>query len=169
MEKYSCIERERKFVIHADHVPVTNLYARLITDHYVPGTSIRFRAVLSDGITTYKLTKKVPMQLKGETEITTIYLSEHEYLVLNTLNAVKVKKTRYTWSYESLIIGFDHYNSPQDDLWIAEIEFSSYEEMNDFIMPIPVVKEVTSDELFNGFELAKRFAVNSDGISTKAQ
>lgn len=161
MEKYSLVERERKFIIHADHIPNTNLCAIQVTDHYIPGTSIRFRAVSGDGATKYKLTKKVPMQLNGETQITTIYLSEHEYFVLNKLDAIEVKKTRYTWPYESFVIGFDHYSSPQEDLWIAEVEFPSYKEMYDFVMPIPFLKEVTSDLFFNGFELAKRFAVTS--------
>src|SRR5258708_1021876 len=97
------------------------------------------------------------MQLDGETQITTIYLNEHEYFVLNNFDAIEVKKTRYTLPYESFVIGFDYYSSPQEDLWIAEVEFLSYEEMNDFVMPIPVLEEVTSNGLFNGFELAKRF------------
>jgi len=157
MEKYSLVERERKFVIHSDHVPSTNLSVRVITDHYLPGTSIRFRAVSSDSGTIYKLTKKVPMQFNGEAQITTIYLTEHEYLILNKFDAIKVRKTRYTLPYESLVIGFDYYSSPKEELWIAEVEFSSYEEMKDFLMPIPVLEEVTSNGLFNGFELAKRF------------
>jgi len=157
MDKYSLVERERKFVIHADHIPSTNLCAKLITDHYLPGTSIRFRVVSSDEGTTYKLTKKVPMQLHGETQITTIYLSEYEYLFLNKFDAIEVKKTRYTLPYESFVIGFDYYSSPKEDLWLAEVEFSSFEEMNSFLMPIPVLEEVTSNGLYNGFELAKRF------------
>ena len=51
MGKYSLVERERKFVIHADHVPSLNLDAILITDHYLPGTSIRFRAISNDRAT----------------------------------------------------------------------------------------------------------------------
>ena len=145
MEKYSLIERERKFVIHADHVPSLNLNAKVITDHYLPGTSIRFRAISDDRAAKYKLTKKVLMQLNGETQITTIYLSEHEYLFFNKFDAIEVKKTRYTLPYESFVIGFDYYSSQQDDLWIAEVEFSSFEEMNDFEMPIPILKEVTGD------------------------
>jgi CYTH domain-containing protein len=77
--------------------------------------------------------------------------------MLNNFDAIEVKKTRYCWPYESFVIGFDYYSIPQEDLWIAEVEFSSFEEMNDFVMPIPVLKEVTSDGFFNGFELAKRF------------
>jgi CYTH domain-containing protein len=97
------------------------------------------------------------MQMIGETQVTTIYLSEYEYSFLNKFDAIEVKKTRYTLPYESFVIGFDYYMSPQEDLWVAEVEFSSLEEMNDFVMPIPVLEEVTSNGLYNGFELAKRF------------
>jgi hypothetical protein len=34
--------------------------------------------------------------------------------------------------------------------------------MNDYIMPIPVLKEVTFNEFYNGFELTNAFAVSKD-------
>lgn len=157
MPKYALIERERKFVISPDHVNISGLPYKHITDHYILNTAIRFRLVKDDNGTTYKLTKKVSLNTIGEQQITTIYLSREEYLLLNNFECVAVEKTRYLIAAGHLIIGLDKYTNLSEELWIAEIEFNTQEEMNNFQMPLTYLREVTASAEFNGFELAKRF------------
>jgi CYTH domain-containing protein len=51
----------------------------------------------------------------------------------------------------------DRYTNSSEELWIAEIEFITQEEMDNFQMPLIYLREVTTNPEFNGFELAKRF------------
>ncbi len=157
MEKYSLVERERKFLIDPLLVPVNGLAYKTITDHYITGTAIRFRKVVDDQKTVYKLTKKVPFGPGGETNITTIYLSEQEYALLNIFEAVKVQKVRYLMPLDPFVVALDKYANTNEELWIAEVEFTNLQDLDSFNMPLPFLKEVTLLEEFNGFELAKRF------------
>jgi CYTH domain-containing protein len=157
MSKYALVERERKFVISPDHVNISGLPYKHITDHYMLNTAIRFRLVTDDNGTTYKLTKKTPLNITGEHLITTIYLNQKEYLQLNNFESVVVEKIRYLIAVGSLVIGLDRYTNSSEELWIAEIEFITQEEMDNFQMPLIYLREVTTNPEFNGFELAKRF------------
>jgi CYTH domain-containing protein len=157
MSKYALVERERKFVIPPDHVNISGLPYKHITDHYMLNTAIRFRLVTDDNGTTYKLTKKTPLNITGEHLITTIYLDQEEYLQLNNFECVVVEKIRYLIATGSLVIGLDRYTNSSEELWIAEIEFITQEEMDNFQMPLIYLREVTTNPEFNGFELAKRF------------
>jgi len=160
MSKYALVERERKFLISPDHVNITGLPYKHITDHYILNTAIRFRLVTDNNGTTYKLTKKTPLNITGEHLITTIYLSQGEYLQLNSFECAVVEKIRYQIAAGPLVIGLDRYTNSSEELWIAEIEFITHEEMNSFQMPLRYLREVTTSSEFNGFELAKRFQKN---------
>jgi CYTH domain-containing protein len=157
MSKYALVERERKFLISPDHVNTSGLPHKHIIDHYILNTAIRFRLVTDENGTTYKLTKKISLNTTGEQQITTIYLSREEYLLLNSFKCVAVEKTRYLMAAGPLVIGLDRYTNLSEELWIAEIEFATNVEMNNFQMPLTYLREVTSNPEFNGFELAKRF------------
>ena len=157
MPKYALVERERKFLISPDHININGLPYKHITDHYILNTAIRFRMVTDGNGTTYKLTKKTPLNKTGEQQITTIYLSREEYLLLNSFECIAVEKTRHLVAAGPLVIGLDRYTNLSEELWIAEIEFATQVEMNNFQMPLTYIREVTTSPEFNGFELAKRF------------
>jgi len=157
MSKYQLIERERKFLLAAEQVNTTGLPQKQVTDYYLSDAMLRFRTVTDKEGQQYKLTQKFPANAAGEAAITTIYLSKQEFELLNIFEAVTVRKTRYVLQYGRLVIGLDHYLTPTDELWLAEVEFASAEEMSSFELPLPHISEVTGQPEYDGYTLARRF------------
>ncbi len=157
MSKYQLIERERKFLLAAEQVNTSGLPQKQLTDYYLNRAMLRFRVVADENGQQYKLTQKLPASASGEAAITTIYLSKKEFELLNIFDAVTVSKTRYVLQYGQLVIGLDHYLTSTDELWLAEVEFASTEEMLDFELPLPHISEVTRQPEYDGYTLARRF------------
>jgi CYTH domain-containing protein len=157
MSKYQLIERERKFLLASEQVNTTGLRQKQITDYYLSGARLRFRVVTDEEGQHYKLTQKSPADAAGEAAITTIYLNKQEFELLNIFDAVIVSKTRYLLQSGQLVIGLDHYLTETDKLWLAEVEFSSTEEMLGFELPLPRIGEVTGQPEYDGYALARRF------------
>jgi CYTH domain-containing protein len=158
--KYAHIERERKFLLAGGTSLVDDLPYKIINDHYVKGTQLRFRMVTDHNGSIYKLTQKAESN-KGQSPITTIYLQEFEYRLLNIFDSVSVQKTRYIRDRGNYMIGIDKYSKGNDELWLAEIEFISDEEMQNFAPPFNYLSEVTDDISYNGFTLAQRFEADT--------
>ena len=158
VEKYARIENERRFLLPPldEELLKMNLPKRVILDNYILDTSLRLREVDSEGQKVYKLTKKTSLS-PGREQITTIYLSQEEYQLLNKLRAIIVSKIRLIATYNEIMIGIDCYGNEEDELLVAEIEFETEEQMNVFVMPIPYQMEVTGKDEFSGFALANRF------------
>lgn len=156
--KYARIENERRFLLPSMEEEIYTLPKRVILDHYIVGTNLRLRLVDNEDSKIYKLTKKFQLS-PGREQITTIYLSQEEYELLSKLQAIVVRKPRFIMQYKDLIIGIDVYENEKDKLWLAEIEFETTEDMNNFKMPIPYQIEVTDKEEFSGFVLATRFGI----------
>jgi CYTH domain-containing protein len=129
---------------------------RVIVDQYIIGTNLRLRQLESDGNIIYKLTKKSKLSA-DKAAITTIYLSLNEYELLSKMRSVVVSKIRFISPYDNLNIAIDVYAGEEDELWIADIEFNTDEEMNDFLMPFVFQTEVTGIDEFSGLNLANRF------------
>jgi len=157
MSKYQLIERERKFLLAGEQVNTTGLRQKQITDYYLKGAMLRFRVVTDKEGQHYKLTQKSSVNAAGEATITTIYLNRQEFELLNIFDAVTVSKTRYLLHSGELVIGLDHYLTETDELWLAEVEFSSSEEMLGFELQLPHISEVTGQLEYNGYVLARRF------------
>lgn len=157
MSKYQLIERERKFLLASEQVNTTGLRQKQITDYYLNGAMLRFRVVTDEERQHYKLTQKSPADAMGKAAITTIYLNKQEFELLNIFDAVTVSKTRYLLHSGQLVIGLDHYLTETDELWLAEVEFSSTEEMLGFELPLPHISEVTGKVEYDGYALARRF------------
>ena len=154
--KYAHTERERKFLLQYPANIVNGLPYKQIADYYIKNTSLRFRRVTDGESVVYKLTKK-SQSIGGKAQITTIYLTEAEYSLLNIFDAVLVEKIRYIKVYGDFVIGIDKYSKGNDELWLAEVEFNSDEEMSNFTLPFEYLAEVTDDINYNGFALAERF------------
>lgn len=135
---------------------IIDLPRRVILDNYILDTNLRLREVDSEDKKVYKLTKKTFLS-PGKERITTIYLSQEEYQLLNKLRAMIVSKIRFITTYNEIIIGIDCYGNEEDELWVAEVEFETEEQMDAFVMPIPYQTEVTGKDEFSGFALATRF------------
>ena len=155
-DKYSRIERERRFLLSPMGKEVSALPRRVIVDHYIVGTDLRLRQVENEDNKVFKLTKKSKLS-PGHEQITTIYLSSEEYKLLSKLPAIVVSKSRHITNYEDVTIGIDIYGSGTEELWLAEVEFENTASMDSFIMPLPYQSEVTGVDEFSGFALANRF------------
>ncbi|WP_461055298.1 CYTH domain-containing protein [Spirosoma arcticum] len=111
--------------------------------------------------TIYKFTQKIQTDIFGQCVITNIYLSESEYNMFQNLDSWQLTKTRYYYRTEYLTIAIDDFN---EDNLLAEIEFHNDQEMNDFIMPIPFIEEVTNQLCFTGWELSQKYGKRSTAI-----
>ncbi|GIG19771.1 hypothetical protein Cch01nite_04950 [Cellulomonas chitinilytica] len=92
---YARTERERRFLCAAPPPTADVVRRRLIVDRYLDGTRLRLRRVEeldASGPPVHKLTQKLPGVPWGE--LTTIYVSEHEFALLSELPAATLVKER---------------------------------------------------------------------------
>ncbi len=90
--------------------------------------------------------------------INTLYLQKAAFDKLNILKGFIVEKIRYIIIVNQIRIAIDEINLPPNKLYLAEVEFDTEQEMNTFSMPIPYVQEITDQQQYNGYTLAKRFS-----------
>ena len=153
-EKYARIERERRFLLAQfpnDAMVVRN---RRISDHYIEGTTLRLREQhYNDGLTTYKLTQKLPLPGNGAQQglITSLYLTEYEFSSLAQLPARKLTKTRFSVPP----FGIDIFDGLLKGLILAEAEFESGAAAEAFLIPSFAAGEVSTDDRLTGGQLAR--------------
>lgn len=151
--KYAQIEWERRFLLarFPDGVHVTRV--RRIVDRYIEGTHLRLRRQ-NDGVEDeFKLTQKIPQGEAGVRQglITTMYLTEREFCVLESLSARLLTKTRYSVPP----FGIDVFEGELRGLVLAEAEFNGAEAASSMTLPSFIMHEVTDDFRFTGGELAR--------------
>jgi CYTH domain-containing protein len=150
--KYARIERERRFLLTHFPVDATSVRVRRIKDRYIQGTNLRLREQSDDGgPAIFKLTQKVPARASGAQQgvITTIYLSDDEFLVLARLPARQLNKTRYSVPP----FGIDVFEGELEGLLLAEAEFDSAEDADKLVIPSFIHAEVSTDDRFTGGQL----------------
>jgi CYTH domain-containing protein len=151
--KYARVERERRFLLPNPPDPEAAIRTVRIVDRYFRRTRVRLRQAVetstSAPLAVYKLTQKVAAPDGGPGLITTMYLSEEEYLTFAAVPADELRKTRYSIPP----FGVDRFERELEGLTMAEVEFESDSEMRAFVVPA-VVAEVTRDERFTGGRLA---------------
>lgn len=153
-EKYARIERERRFLLAQFPSNATILRSRRIIDNYIEGTTLRLRKqIYNDGLTTFKLTQKLPERGSGAQQgfITSIYLSEDEFEVLAQLPANRLTKTRFSVPP----FGIDVFDSQLQGLILAEAEFDSAAAAEAMIVPSFAAAEVSPDDRFTGGQLVR--------------
>lgn len=151
-DRYARIERERRFLLAqfpSDAIVVRN---RRITDNYIEGTTLRLRQQsYNDGLTTFKLTQKLPVRGNGAQQgfITSMYLTEDEFHVLAQLPARRLTKTRFSVPP----FGIDVFDGLLEGLVLAEAEFDSANAAEILTVPFSVAGEVSEDDRFTGGQL----------------
>jgi hypothetical protein len=152
--KYALVERERRFLLKA--LPEHGSIRRVeIVDRYLDGSRVRLRAATTvDGegaeSVQYKLTQKLRAPDGGPGLITTFYLDPSEHRLFDSLPGAVLRKTRLSIPP----FGVDSFRGALAGLVLAEIEFTSDEEMAAFGPPAWVGPEVTRDTSFSGGRLA---------------
>jgi hypothetical protein len=151
-DKYSRVERERRFLLAA--IPTGTCIRRAdIVDRYVEGTRLRLRRSreqFADRTSTVrKLTQKMPAPSGGPGLITTIYVDQVEYDHLAQLPGTELRKTRYSVPP----LGIDVFTGVLAGLVIGEVEFQTDDELASFAEPPESAGEVTFDGRFSGGRL----------------
>jgi CYTH domain-containing protein len=150
--KYARIERERRFLLDQFPGSANAVRTRRIMDRYIDGTTLRLRKQSDDGgPAVFKLTQKVPVQSSGAQQgfITTVYLTEKEFLVLAQLSAKTLSKTRYSVPP----FGIDVFEGELQGLVLAEAEFDSAGDADALTLPSFIRQEVSADVRFTGGKL----------------
>ena len=156
--KYACLETERRYLLKAipEDLP-GNRNGWLITDRYFPHTRLRLRNMKSipGNENIYKLTQKYRSRTQNayETTITNLYLTEAEYNFLEPLEAKIIKKKRYPYSAQDHNFSIDVFEGRHQGLILAEIEFETVSELDEFVFPSFALKDVTEDLFFTGGNL----------------
>lgn len=150
--KYARIERERRFLLN--HFPGNENVVRVrrLLDRYIDGTTLRLRKQSEDnGPVVFKLTQKIPARSGGAQQglITSMYLTEGEYGVLEKLPAKTLSKTRYSIPP----FGVDVFEGALRGLLLAEAEFASAAEASALAIPSFIAQDVSNDDRFTGGQL----------------
>lgn len=95
---------------------------------------------------------------KGTLKINTFYLTKAEFDKINILEGFQIEKERYILIIDQIRIGVDSILLNKKSLFIAEVEFDTELEMNAFLMPISYIQEVTGEQKYSGYEIAKEFS-----------
>ncbi len=159
--KYGKYEYERTYLLKNNifrNKEITN--TKKIKDKYINDTRLRLRVVEQNDETTYKLTQKQKLNppKRGILKINTIYLTKAEFDKLNVLEGCEIEKERQILQIGGIRIGVDRITINEKTLFIAEVEFETETEMNNFSMPLNYQQEVTGIQKYNGYELAKAYS-----------
>jgi len=152
-DKYARVERERRFLLAQFPSDAIVVRSRRITDNYIEGTTLRLRQqIYNDGLTTFKLTQKLPSRGDGAQQgfITSMYLTADEFQLLARLPARKLSKTRFSVPP----FGIDVFDGSLEGLILAEAEFDSAAAAETLTLPFLVAGEVSEDDRFSGGQLA---------------
>ena len=156
--KYERVERERRYLLRElpPDLKVNDRHAQ-ITDNYITNTRLRLRKVRwpQTNEWTLKLTQKhapAPPDF-SRTLITSIYLNEYEYEVFSVFEANELRKNRYPYEHEGRKYSIDVFLGALHGLILAETDFDTDAEMDDFPPPPFAALDVTHDELFTGGRL----------------
>jgi CYTH domain-containing protein len=156
--KYARVERERKFLLREMPEPLTRASEHVqIWDNYLTGTRLRLRKIRTPQTKkwTMKLTQKFAPDSAdfSRTTITNTYLSAYEYEVLSVFEANEIRKNRYPFEFEGRKYSIDVFLGALWGLILAETDFETDEEMDQFIVPPFAVADVTNEEMFTGGKL----------------
>ena len=157
--KYACLETERRYLLRTvpDDLPA-NADGWHITDCYFPNTRLRLRNMksIAGDENIHKLTQKYRSGTQNayETTITNIYLTEAEYNFLQPLEAKIIRKRRYPYSAQNHNFSIDVFEGRHQGLILAEIELEEKSGLDEFVLPLFALKDVTEDLFFSGGNLA---------------
>jgi CYTH domain-containing protein len=158
--KYGHIERERRFLVKMlpPEIDLERDYLR-IHDRYLLGTRLRLREITdpTGRVIKQKFAQKETISgySNSHTHITNLYLTQQEYNLLSTLGGLEISKCRYKYSCSEYIAGIDVFEGVLKGLILAEVEFTSDEEMEQFQPPSFFTIEVTNEPFFSGGNLVK--------------
>ena len=152
--KYARQEFERKFLLETCPPDLPTTY-RLIEDRYWVNTTLRLRRVsdAAGAVLSRKLNQKTRDDA-GNLWITSTYLTEPEYRLLEVIPAATLRKRRYTLTANMRQVAIDVITLTDRELILAEIEGHSADEIAGNIGISVNASEVSNDPAFEGYQLA---------------
>ena len=144
------MEIERKFLVK--EMPDLNQYAFHCMEQGYLNTDPVVRVRKEDD--NYYLTYKGKGLLARE-EYNLPLNEEGYYHLVEKADGVIIRKKRYLIPYEKYTIELDVFEEPYEDLVIAEVEFESEEEANEFCPPEWFGEDVTFDRRYHNSQLSK--------------
>jgi CYTH domain-containing protein len=158
--KYARLERERRYLLGDLPEGMTRADPHLqITDNYITGSRLRLRKVRDPRTNkwTVKFTQKYapdPNDL-SRTIITNIYLNALEAEILSVFDTNEIRKNRYRWEFNGRKFAIDMFLGDLFGLVLAEVNFESDEELDNFPTPPFALADVTNEALFSGGRLCE--------------
>lgn len=145
------IELERTFLAKTLPPSLKNCKHKEIFDKYFPKESHHPVLRLRKNGTSFELTKKEPINNDpSHQEEQTIVLSEKEFLALRLVPGREVRKMRYYYPYNNLILEFDIFQDALQGLVLVDVEFTTKREKDSFVMPDFCLAEVTKEVFIAG-------------------
>ena len=146
------MEIERKFLISAPPAGLGKCSRHLIEQGYL-STSPVVRIRREDE--TYYLTYKGEGLMAHEEYNLPLNAESYEHLK-GKIDGCLISKTRYLIPYkDGLTIELDHFRSPHEGLYLAEVEFPSIEDAENFVPPEWFIKDVTDDPSYHNSTMSK--------------
>jgi CYTH domain-containing protein len=160
VEKYAHVERERRFLLRGYPPELEpKHYHTQIFDNYITNTRLRLRKIREPYKRewTWKLTQKFAPDREdfSRTLITNIYLTQAEYEMFQIFEGNEIRKNRYPYEHEGRKFSVDVFLGQLHGLILAEIEFDSDAELDNFQLPSFAHMDVTNDPMFTGGRLVE--------------
>jgi CYTH domain-containing protein len=151
--RYAIPEIERRWLVDVAQVgDLADVPFRLFEDLYIHESRLRLRKITeSNGNVVFKLGKKYGRSSALSEPITTLYLDENEYQMLSVLAGHRSSKRRYIIAGGSL----DVYQRPASGPTIFELEFASESLARQYRPPSFVMREITNESAYSGYEIAR--------------
>ncbi len=104
----------------------------------------------------FEITKKAPLVGNDSSEQSeqTIPLTEEEFKSLSEINGKRFRKIRHYYNFENRVAEIDVYKDGLEGLVVADFEFESSIEKNNFQMPDFCLADVTQEKSIAGGILA---------------
>ena len=153
-------EIEKKYLVKSlpddiDNYPYKNIEQAYINEK---APTLRVRRLDDEYIFTYKnKVKDKPKDVCASDEIECILDEDTYKKLLKKASGCVIKKRRYLIPYEDLTIELDVFFGEHKGLVIAEVEFDSFEQANDFSPPSWFFEDVSSDYHYSNSYLAFNF------------
>ncbi len=145
-------ELERTFLVKKLPEDLEKCESRELIDIYLPKSRDHPILRIRKQGDVFEITKKSPVK-EGDASIQmeqTIELDEGEFNSLKNLDGKVTEKVRYYYRYNNKIIEIDVFKGGLKGLVLADIEFSSEEEKDNFVPPEFCHIEVTQEKFLAG-------------------
>lgn len=150
------IELERTFLIKNIPADLEKCKSIEIVDIYIPKSAEHPVLRIRNKGDVFEMTKKSPLAGKDSSEQGeyTISLTKEEFDELSRIEGKRFRKLRYFYPFKEAAAEVDIYQDNLEGLAVADFEFASRQEKDNFAIPDFCLADVTQDKAIAGGMLA---------------